>query len=209
MPSCTSGPVLPLPLSKIRLPGTPSRQNSPVAARYGSRAKSFWEAAAGVSSLGEFCYLPGLLLLLRLVVRSRLQNWSWRRDLNPRPSDYKSDALPAELRQRAALSSGISPDRQNPPCLPGQLSRLTQGTSPCNRRSNPRNALKPFAFVSNGDLPLATPAGPGGWGFCRARPPSADAVKRSLSFYPISSNLTNSAVAGFELLLGFWLIASC
>ena len=26
--------------------------------------------------------------------------WSWRRDLNPRPSDYKSDALPAELRQR-------------------------------------------------------------------------------------------------------------
>ena len=26
-------------------------------------------------------------------------NWSWRRDLNPRPSDYKSDALPAELRQ--------------------------------------------------------------------------------------------------------------
>ena len=25
--------------------------------------------------------------------------WSWRRDLNPRPSDYKSDALPAELRQ--------------------------------------------------------------------------------------------------------------
>ena len=31
-----------------------------------------------------------------------LQNswWSWRRELNPRPSDYKSDALPAELRQR-------------------------------------------------------------------------------------------------------------
>src|SRR5258706_6560614 len=27
--------------------------------------------------------------------------WSWRRELNPRPSDYKSDALPAELRQRS------------------------------------------------------------------------------------------------------------
>jgi hypothetical protein len=27
--------------------------------------------------------------------------WSWRRELNPRPSDYKSDALPAELRQHA------------------------------------------------------------------------------------------------------------
>jgi hypothetical protein len=23
--------------------------------------------------------------------------WSYRRDLNPRPSDYKSDALPTEL----------------------------------------------------------------------------------------------------------------
>src|SRR6266852_5027560 len=26
--------------------------------------------------------------------------WSWRRELNPRPSDFKSYALPAELRQR-------------------------------------------------------------------------------------------------------------
>jgi hypothetical protein len=25
--------------------------------------------------------------------------WSWRRDLNPRPPDYKSGALPTELRQ--------------------------------------------------------------------------------------------------------------
>ena len=28
--------------------------------------------------------------------------WSRRRDLNPRPSDYKSDALPTELRRRLA-----------------------------------------------------------------------------------------------------------
>ena len=28
-----------------------------------------------------------------------LKKFSWRRELNPRPSDYKSDALPAELRQ--------------------------------------------------------------------------------------------------------------
>jgi hypothetical protein len=28
------------------------------------------------------------------------QLWSWRRESNPRPSDYKSDALPTELRQR-------------------------------------------------------------------------------------------------------------
>src|SRR5450432_3992805 len=26
--------------------------------------------------------------------------WSWRRDLNPRPPDYKSGALPTELRQQ-------------------------------------------------------------------------------------------------------------
>jgi hypothetical protein len=31
--------------------------------------------------------------------RFQVSKWSWRRDLNPRPSDYKSDALPAELRQ--------------------------------------------------------------------------------------------------------------
>ena len=37
---------------------------------------------------------------LRASEKSRLAIWSWRRDLNPRPSDYKSDALPAELRQR-------------------------------------------------------------------------------------------------------------
>ena len=30
------------------------------------------------------------------------RNWSWRRGLNPRPSDYKSDALPTELRQLKA-----------------------------------------------------------------------------------------------------------
>jgi len=30
--------------------------------------------------------------------------WSWRRELNPRPSDYKSDALPTELRQHLTKS---------------------------------------------------------------------------------------------------------
>ena len=34
--------------------------------------------------------------------------WSWRRDLNPRPSDYKSDALPAELRQRCSNQARIT-----------------------------------------------------------------------------------------------------
>jgi hypothetical protein len=26
-------------------------------------------------------------------------NWSWRQELNPQPADYKSAALPIELRQ--------------------------------------------------------------------------------------------------------------
>ena len=30
----------------------------------------------------------------------RDKSWSWRRDLNPQPADYKSAALPIELRQQ-------------------------------------------------------------------------------------------------------------
>src|SRR5665213_2456514 len=45
----------------------------------------------------KFRRRPNLLPLSALV--KIFLKWSWRRDLNPRPSDYKSDALPAELRQ--------------------------------------------------------------------------------------------------------------
>ncbi len=41
--------------------------------------------------------------------------WSWRRDLNPRPPDYKSGALPAELRQPDGPKT---PDRRD---LPGRV----------------------------------------------------------------------------------------
>ena len=34
-------------------------------------------------------------------------SWSWRWDLNPQPADYKSAALPIELRQRRLLSLPI------------------------------------------------------------------------------------------------------
>jgi hypothetical protein len=43
-----------------------------------------------------------LLRLTPLPITKRTFWWSWRRELNPRPSDYKSDALPAELRQHRA-----------------------------------------------------------------------------------------------------------
>ena len=84
------------------------RQNSATAAGQNFRASNEWEAAAGFSSLGELRVSFGLLLL-RLAARSRLRFWSWRRDLNPRPSDYKSDALPAELRQPAWSDTNAEP----------------------------------------------------------------------------------------------------
>lgn len=34
--------------------------------------------------------------------------WSWRQDLNPQPADYKSAALPVELRQREKLLCTLS-----------------------------------------------------------------------------------------------------
>ena len=42
-------------------------------------------------------------------------NWSWRRDSNPRPSDYKSDALPAELRQSRLRQRGTVPKASRRP----------------------------------------------------------------------------------------------
>src|SRR6185369_927659 len=35
----------------------------------------------------------------RFLPRAEAERWSWRRELNPRPADYKSAALPTELRQ--------------------------------------------------------------------------------------------------------------
>ena len=37
-----------------------------------------------------------------------LKIWSWRRDSNPRPADYKSAALPTELRQRYSSKQWIT-----------------------------------------------------------------------------------------------------
>jgi hypothetical protein len=53
--------------------------------------------------------------------------WSWRRDLNPRPSDYKSDALPAELRQ--PISTGNQLNQPGDPGKPSLLSARTHSRS--------------------------------------------------------------------------------
>ena len=55
-------------------------------------------------------------------------SWSWRRDSNPRPSDYKSDALPTELRQQ--IPGKDAPSRKLIPLIParcpGQLVKVSQ-----------------------------------------------------------------------------------
>jgi hypothetical protein len=54
--------------------------------------------------------------------------WSWRRDLNPRPPDYKSGALPTELRQQ--IRGKDAPSRKLIPLIParcpGQLFKISQ-----------------------------------------------------------------------------------
>ena len=59
----------------------------------------------------------------------KLVLWSWRRDLNPRPPDYKSGALPTELRQQ--IPGNAAPSRKRIPLIPsrcpGQLFKVSQG----------------------------------------------------------------------------------
>ena len=92
--------------------------------RKSSEWSAFWK-----NLLRRYCSvrrLPDNFLLL--VLSAELVLWSWRRDSNPRPSDYKSDALPTELRQQ--LGKGASPRKlipRIPSRCPGQLSKVSQG----------------------------------------------------------------------------------
>ncbi len=63
--------------------------------------------------------------------------WSWRRDLNPRPSDYKSDALPAELRQPEQPCS-------LPKSAGSQLPRLPQNPAQLWKR---RRRIRMLSFL--------------------------------------------------------------
>jgi hypothetical protein len=68
-----------------------------------------------------------LPLFTAAMLAAELVLWSWRRDSNPRPSDYKSDALPTELRQQ--LGKGASPRKlipRIPSRCPGQLYKVPQ-----------------------------------------------------------------------------------
>ena len=86
---------------------------------------------------------PPVNLLCRVSkLRSSFLKWSWRRDLNPRPSDYKSDALPAELRQPCPAVS-----LRKPPFPPAKLNgglKQKYGHTPLARTTaqNPRLAQR-------------------------------------------------------------------
>ena len=51
------------------------------------------------------------------------KNWSWREESNPRPADYKSAALPTELRQRRDQKHGRAFEERDCPdiCYRGQV----------------------------------------------------------------------------------------
>ena len=82
---------------------------------------------------------------------SRSLQWSWRRDLNPRPSDYKSDALPAELRQPKPLENRLR--------VPANA--RTHSYSACSTAQDSRLAYPRQRSKRNNPLtqPCAQPAG--------------------------------------------------
>src|SRR3990167_2299841 len=61
--------------------------------------------------------------------------WSWRRDSNPRPSDYKSDALPLSYASPARLPAGLTNQEKYQ-----NGSRIARGHPHFFRR--PRNRLR-------------------------------------------------------------------
>jgi hypothetical protein len=76
------------------------------------------------------------------------QNLSWRRDLNPRPSDYKSDALPTELRQHSANRAKLSQRQSNCKQIP-QPGKALANTSPISFLP-----LRPLLYSGLGKLAI-------------------------------------------------------
>src|SRR3984957_20453674 len=84
----------------------------------------------------------------------RTKLWSWRRDLNPRPSDYKSDALPAELRQP---EQPCFPPKERP--LRRSRSRFTIAKITTGRKSAAMTArIRPGAMIPPLRMPRRTKA---------------------------------------------------
>ena len=76
-----------------------SARENPLARKHHTWKNSLWSAVGKKSVTPPRRakpYIPEPILPIKPI-----KCWSWRRDLNPRPSDYKSDALPTELRQQS------------------------------------------------------------------------------------------------------------
>src|SRR5262249_16622094 len=87
--------------SQSRIPNPESRH-----ATIGGEGRTRTFEAARATDLqsaafDRFATSPTVCVIWKRVFSGRLPccRWSWRRDLNPRPADYKSAALPTELRQ--------------------------------------------------------------------------------------------------------------
>ena len=81
--------------------------------------------------------------------------WSWRRELNPRPSDYKSDALPAELRQRRSnrvILPEAESELQGPPAASGKfIASFVENWVDCAVLKNPY--LLYYLYVTETHIP--------------------------------------------------------
>ena len=87
---------------------------------------------------------------------NQLNLWSWREESNPRPADYKSAALPTELRQRRMTQAAYSIELPLLPqftCRPAALCRplapqRKAGYGQLRRYHRPGQARTPRAFCS-------------------------------------------------------------
>jgi hypothetical protein len=113
--------TIPAKLRNWRVPILP-----PAIANSGGCCWNQFFSRRAASGLACSCYASA--------ARSWPQFWSWRRDLNPRPSDYKSDALPAELRQPAARFDTYKPTQARLVLPAGTIIKvITSGTQGANR----------------------------------------------------------------------------
>ena len=82
--------------------------------------------------------------------------WSWRRDSNPRPSDYKSDALPTELRQQSGDNCAFAQTNPSDPFrMSGTILKVTtRGTTRASNGSAKRLLLRAVRVRSQAGNPL-------------------------------------------------------
>lgn len=138
------------------------------------RQLSLFGVAASCLPCGSDCLSQKLGLSLHFRPAGLLR-WSWRRDLNPRPADYKSAALPVELRQRGD----------------GRLATIDAGSPTGNGGSS---RLHEVPDGNGGRVARPTPRIPS----CAPGPPAVDLASRVRSRRPSSNRITAAAVETFK-----------